>query len=91
MRITWILALISVLAACAQPQPQTPEATYRAFYLSVSDKDWDRAVSFLSAETLDRFRQMGSRLAALREVDDDPLDTFLRRVYVESRDRHVPI
>jgi hypothetical protein len=56
----------------------TPEETYRAFHRALAEEDWDRAVTFLAPEIVERIRDMGARLAKLKGVDIDPLDYILQ-------------
>lgn len=95
-----ILLVISV-AAC-QEVPNTPEGSYIAFYQALTDRDWDTAVRYLSAETLDAFRNVGGRLKKFIGSQKDPLTVFLRgatadavsplrRVEVVSREKGMAV
>lgn len=72
--------LLTVIAACSEPDPTTPEGAYRAFHQAVVERDWDRAMTFLPAEHLETFRQVGRRLAKAVGKEGDPLDFFLRGI-----------
>jgi hypothetical protein len=73
------ILLVFALAACSEP-PNTPVGAYIAFYQSVIEKDWDRAVQYLSTDTLDAFRHVGGRLKKFIGSKKDPMTVFLRGI-----------
>jgi hypothetical protein len=79
-RIAWALATAALLGGCGRPSvPETPEATYRAFYAALSERDWDLAVGFLDQGTREAFRQAGSALTRLVGAREDPMSFYLKR------------
>ena len=82
-RILYCILLVTGLAACPEP-PNTPEGAYTAFYQSVIKEDWDTAVQYLSADTLDAFRYVGGRLEKFVGSKKDPLTVFLRGIDPEA-------
>lgn len=91
--------LVWSAAACREGSglPCTPEQAYYAFYQALTERDWDTAVQYLSADTLEAFRHLGGRLKRFIGSQRDPLTVYLRganadavsplrRVEVVSRD-----
>jgi hypothetical protein len=81
------MLLAIALTACSEP-PTTPEGTYIAFYQAATDKDWDTAVQYLSADTLNAFRYVGGRLKKFVGSKKDPLTVFIRGM---DPDAYVPL
>ena len=81
------ILLVVALTACSEP-PTTPEGTYIAFYQAATDKDWDTAVQYLSADTLNTFRYVGGRLKKFVGSKKDPLKVFIRGM---DPDAYVPL
>ena len=65
-------------AAACREVPNTPEGSYYAFYEALTKRDWDTAVRYLSADTLNAFRGVGGRLKEFIGSQKDPLTVFLR-------------
>jgi hypothetical protein len=86
-KIFYCILLIVALAACSEP-PTTPEGTYIAFYQAATDRDWDTAVQYLFADTLDAFRYVGGRLKNFVGSKKDPLTVFVRGM---DPDAYVPL
>lgn len=86
VRLTIGIALLSLLgsSACQEP-PSGPKEVYLAFHRAISNRDWDRAVSFLAPETKNRFQAVGVELAGAVGYQGDPLAFFLRGVRAEVR------
>lgn len=76
-RIFCCILLALAPAACSEP-PDTPEGAYIAFYQALTERDWDTAALYLSADTLDAFRRVGGRLKKFIGSPRDPLTVFLR-------------
>lgn len=71
------ILLVLSAPACSQA-PDTPEGVYYAFYQAVIEEDWDTAMRYLSADTLDAFQSVGGRLKKFTGSPRDPLTVFLR-------------
>ena len=80
LNITMVGLCLVAGSGCSGPNVDTPEEAYRVFHQAVVEQDWDRAATFLPPETLDTFRQVGSRLAKVVGKQGDSLDFFLRGV-----------
>ncbi|MFC1655146.1 hypothetical protein ACFL2F_05005, partial [Myxococcota bacterium] len=78
MRKALFPILIVFLAAACHEEPNTPEGSYYAFYQALTERDWDTAVQYLSADTLEAFRHVGGRLKRFVGSQKDPLTVFLR-------------
>ncbi len=74
--LAWSAA--AALAAACQPVSDTPEGAYYAFYQALTERDWDTAVQYLSADTLDAFRRIGGRLKRFTGSRREPLAVYLR-------------
>jgi hypothetical protein len=70
--------LLAWSAAACHQAPDTPEGAYYAFYQALTERDWDTAVQYLSADTLEAFRRVGGRLKKFTGSQRDPLAVYLR-------------
>jgi hypothetical protein len=76
-----IIFLLLVLIAC-KDVPTIPEDVYVAFHKAVCEREWDYALTFLTPETREVFRNLGNDIAQALGEKGDPVEILLKGVQV---------